>query len=142
MRLLRLWRLMHRDVRLICRALRRADRPRWLLPAVLLLLFFALDPLNLALPTLGILDELIVLPLLLRAVVKLAGQTVSRPGPMADQAARYRSINSAAASPLVQAPWAVEKSSREQASPAKHSRPSTGLASTPRASAWPGSAWL
>jgi uncharacterized membrane protein YkvA (DUF1232 family) len=73
MRLLRLWRLMHQDVRLILLALRREDRPRWLLPAVLLILFFALDPLNLALPTLGILDELIVLPLLLRAVVKLAG---------------------------------------------------------------------
>jgi uncharacterized membrane protein YkvA (DUF1232 family) len=73
MRLLRLWRVMHRDARLILLALRRADRPWWLLPAVLLILFFALDPLNLALPTLGILDELIVLPLLLRAVVKLAG---------------------------------------------------------------------
>lgn len=73
MRLLRLWRVMHRDVRLILLALRRADRPWWLLPAVVLILFFALDPLNLALPTLGILDELIVLPLLLRAVVKLAG---------------------------------------------------------------------
>jgi uncharacterized membrane protein YkvA (DUF1232 family) len=72
MRLLRLWRVMHQDVRLILLALRRVDRPWWLLPAVLLILFFALDPLNLALPTLGILDELIVLPLLLRAVVKLA----------------------------------------------------------------------
>jgi uncharacterized membrane protein YkvA (DUF1232 family) len=65
--------VMHRDARLILLALRRADRPWWLLPVVLLILFFALDPLNLALPTLGILDELIVLPLLLRAVVKLAG---------------------------------------------------------------------
>jgi len=73
MRLLRLWRLMHRDVRLILLALRRADRPWWLLPVVLLILFFALDPLNLAVPTLGILDELILLPLMLRAVVKLAG---------------------------------------------------------------------
>jgi uncharacterized membrane protein YkvA (DUF1232 family) len=68
-----LWGLMHQDVRLILRALRREDRPQWLLPVVLLILFFALDPLNLALPTLGILDELIVLPLMLRAVVILAG---------------------------------------------------------------------
>jgi uncharacterized membrane protein YkvA (DUF1232 family) len=64
---------MHQDVRFILLALRRQDRPWWLLPAALLLLFFALDPLNLALPTLGILDDLIVLPLMLRAVVKLAG---------------------------------------------------------------------
>lgn len=73
MRLFRLWRLMHRDALLILRALRRTDRPRWLLPVVLLILFFALDPLNLALPTLGVVDELIVLPLLLRSVVRLAG---------------------------------------------------------------------
>ena len=73
MRLFKLWRLMHQDVRFILLALRRQDRPWWLLPAALLILFFALDPLNLALPTLGILDDLIVLPLLLRAVVKLAG---------------------------------------------------------------------
>jgi uncharacterized membrane protein YkvA (DUF1232 family) len=71
---------MHQDIRLILLALRRADRPRWLLPAVLLILFFALDPLNLALPTLGILDDLIVLPLLLRAVVKLAGADSLPPG--------------------------------------------------------------
>lgn len=80
MRLLRLWRVMHQDVRLILLALRRVDRPWWLLPAVLLILFFALDPLNLALPTLGILDDLIVLPLLLRAVVKLAGADTLPPG--------------------------------------------------------------
>jgi hypothetical protein len=73
MRLLRLWRLMHRDAMLILGALRRADRPWWLLPVVLLILFFALDPLNLTLPMLGVVDELIVLPLLLRSVVKLAG---------------------------------------------------------------------
>ena len=70
MRLLRLWRFMRHDAVLILRALRRADRPWWLLPAVLLILFFALDPLNLALPTLGILDDLIILPLLLRLLVR------------------------------------------------------------------------
>jgi len=64
---------MHQDARLIFLALRRADRPKWLLPAVVLLLFFALDPLNLALPTLGIFDDLIMLPLLLRLLVKLSG---------------------------------------------------------------------
>jgi uncharacterized membrane protein YkvA (DUF1232 family) len=80
MRLLRLWRVMHQDIRLILLALRRADRPWWLLPVVLLILFFALDPLNLALPTLGIVDDLIVLPLLLRAVVKLAGADTLPPG--------------------------------------------------------------
>jgi uncharacterized membrane protein YkvA (DUF1232 family) len=72
MRFFRLWRLMHRDAMLILRALRRAEGPRWLLPVMIAILFFAIDPLNLALPTLGILDDLIVLPLLLRGVVRLA----------------------------------------------------------------------
>jgi uncharacterized membrane protein YkvA (DUF1232 family) len=73
MRLFKLWHLMKADVRLLWLALRREDRPRWLLPAVLVLMVFALDPANFALPTLGILDDLILLPLLLRALVKLSG---------------------------------------------------------------------
>lgn len=73
MRLFRLWRLLSRDLRLLLFALRRADRPWWLLPATLLLLIFALEPANFALPALGVLDDLIVLPLLLRALVKLSG---------------------------------------------------------------------
>jgi len=73
MRFLRLWRLVGHDVRWILLALRQPDRPRWLLPAVILILIFALDPLNFGLPTLGILDDVFILPLLLRAVVRLAG---------------------------------------------------------------------
>jgi uncharacterized membrane protein YkvA (DUF1232 family) len=77
MRVLRLWRLVGHDVQWIVAALRRPDRPWWLLPAVLAILIFAFDPLNFGLLPLGIFDDLIVLPLLLRAVVKLA--QVSRP---------------------------------------------------------------
>lgn len=73
MRLFRLWRLLSRDLRLLLLALRRADRPWWLLPATLLLLIFALEPANFALPALGILDDLVLLPLLLRVLVKLSG---------------------------------------------------------------------
>ncbi len=79
MRIFGLWRFVRHDVRLILLALRREDRPRWLLPVVLLILFFAFDPLNLALPTLGILDDFIVLPLLLRAVVRFAGMDDTAP---------------------------------------------------------------
>jgi uncharacterized membrane protein YkvA (DUF1232 family) len=81
MRLLRLWRLVGQDARLLLQALRRADRPRWLLPVLILMVVFALDPFNFALPTLGILDDLILLPLMMRAVVKLAG--ADRQGPPA-----------------------------------------------------------
>ncbi len=73
MRLIKLWRVLGRDARLLFLALRRADRPWWLLPVVILMAVFALDPFNFALPTLGILDDMIVLPLLVRAVVKLSG---------------------------------------------------------------------
>src|SRR5579872_4099644 len=48
---------------------------------------------------------------------------------------------SAAATPVIQPPCAVEKSPREQASPAKNRRLSTGAASVARQSAMPGSAY-
>jgi hypothetical protein len=73
MRILRLWRLLRHDAYLLLLASRRADRPRWLRPAVVLLLLFALEPANFAWPVLGVLDELVVLPFLLHALVKLSG---------------------------------------------------------------------
>jgi uncharacterized membrane protein YkvA (DUF1232 family) len=67
-RLFRLWQLGGRDLRLLLAMLRRSDRPRWLAPALLLLLIFALEPLNFALPVLGVVDDFLLLPLLLRAL--------------------------------------------------------------------------
>jgi uncharacterized membrane protein YkvA (DUF1232 family) len=81
MRLFKLWRLQ--DVRRLVLALRSPDRPWWLWPLALLLIIFALEPANFGLPALGILDDLILLPLLLRLVVKLSGAerlTVARSG--------------------------------------------------------------
>ena len=43
----------------------------WLLPATLALGFFALEPFNLAIPVLGVVDDLILLPLLLHGLAKL-----------------------------------------------------------------------
>jgi uncharacterized membrane protein YkvA (DUF1232 family) len=71
-RLFRLWRLSGRDLRVLWRALQQRDRPYWLLPAALLLLFFAIEPLNLAFPVLGVVDDFVLLPLLLRGLVSLA----------------------------------------------------------------------
>jgi uncharacterized membrane protein YkvA (DUF1232 family) len=70
LRLLRLWRLGANDLRLIWYALRHPERPLWLLPVAALLALYALDPANLALPLLGVIDDLLLLPLLLHAVVK------------------------------------------------------------------------
>ena len=69
-RLLRLWRLGANDLRLIWYALRHPERPFWLMPAAALLALYALDPANLALPVLGVIDDFLVLPLLLHVVVR------------------------------------------------------------------------
>ena len=80
MKLFRLWRLQ--DVRLLVSALRSPTRPAWLWPVTILLVLFAIEPANFGLPALGIVDDLILLPLVLRLVVKLSGadrlQVVSR----------------------------------------------------------------
>jgi uncharacterized membrane protein YkvA (DUF1232 family) len=75
-RLFRLWQLGRQDLRLLLAMLRRSDRPRWLAPALLLLLFFALEPLNFALPALGIVDDFVLLPLLLRALAISASHAI------------------------------------------------------------------
>jgi uncharacterized membrane protein YkvA (DUF1232 family) len=51
-------------------ALRHGSRPPWLLPAAAALGFYALEPLNFTIPLFGIVDDFIVLPLLLRCLVK------------------------------------------------------------------------
>lgn len=78
-RLLRLWRLAGTDLRMLMAALRRHDRPFWLLPASLLLAFFALEPFNFEFPLLGAVDDLVLLPLLLRGLVKLASRRWRNP---------------------------------------------------------------
>ena len=71
-RIFRLWRTSGTDLRLLWMALRHPNRPRWLLPASIALAFFALDPLNFAIPILGVVDDLFLLPLLLHALAKIA----------------------------------------------------------------------
>jgi uncharacterized membrane protein YkvA (DUF1232 family) len=71
-RLFRLWRSSGQDLRLLWTALRNPNRPRWLIPASIALAFFALEPFNFAIPFVGIIDDVFLLPLLLRALAKLA----------------------------------------------------------------------
>jgi len=56
-------------------ALRHPNRPRWLIPAMIALAFFALEPFNFAIPFLGIVDDVFVLPLLLSVLAKFATPT-------------------------------------------------------------------
>ena len=78
-RLFIFWRQGGRDLKLLWRALRHPDRPVWLVPAAVLLAFFALDPLNLAMPVLGAVDDLLLLPLALRALLSALPQHLRHP---------------------------------------------------------------
>ena len=68
-RLLLLWRVGRQDLTLLWFALRHPNRPLWLLPAAGLLALFALEPANFAFPLLGAVDDLVLLPIFLHALV-------------------------------------------------------------------------
>jgi len=70
-RLLRLWRLVAGDLRLLWFALWHRSRPIWLWPVAVILGLYALDPLNFALPFAGVIDDLVLVPLLVHLVVTL-----------------------------------------------------------------------
>jgi uncharacterized membrane protein YkvA (DUF1232 family) len=70
-RLLRLWRFTRQDLRLLWFALRHRSRPVWLWPATVVLGLYALDPANLAMPALGVVDDFVLVPLALHLLLKL-----------------------------------------------------------------------
>jgi uncharacterized membrane protein YkvA (DUF1232 family) len=74
-RIFRIWRMSRNDLRLLWQALRHPNRPAWLLPATLALGFFAFEPFNFAIPLLGVVDDLFILPLLLHALATIASLT-------------------------------------------------------------------
>lgn len=69
--LLIMWRMSRTDLRLLWFALRHRDRPVWLLPVTLILGLYAIAPFNLAVPVLGVVDDLVLLPLVLHYLLKL-----------------------------------------------------------------------
>ena len=78
-RIFRLWRLAGSDIRLLWLVLRHPNRPTWLLPATLALALFALEPSNFAIPVLGVVDDLFLLPLLLHGLAKIAVYATTLP---------------------------------------------------------------
>ena len=70
-RLLMLWRLGRRDIGLLWFALRHPARPAWLIPAAGLLGLYAIEPLNFAIPLLGLVDDLVLVPLVLHYLLTL-----------------------------------------------------------------------
>jgi uncharacterized membrane protein YkvA (DUF1232 family) len=75
-RLFRLWRMSGRDLRLLLFALSHPARPAWLLPAAILIAFYALEPFNFAIPLVGVLDDFVVLPLVLHALLLLLPEAI------------------------------------------------------------------
>jgi uncharacterized membrane protein YkvA (DUF1232 family) len=71
LRLLRLWRLGGKDLGLLWFALRHPNRPIWLWPAAIVLVLYTLDPLNFAFPVVGIVDDLVLVPLVLHLLVTM-----------------------------------------------------------------------
>ena len=69
--LLVMWRMSKADLRLLWFALKHRDRPGWLLPATIGLVLYAIEPLNIAIPVLGIVDDMVLVPLALHYLLKL-----------------------------------------------------------------------
>ncbi len=71
-RIFALWRVVaSQDLRLLWFALRHESRPVWLLPGLAVLGLFAVEPANFAIPVLGAVDELVLVPLILHSMVKM-----------------------------------------------------------------------
>jgi uncharacterized membrane protein YkvA (DUF1232 family) len=68
----RLWRMSRNDLKILWQALRHPNRPTWLLPATLALGLFTFEPFNFAIPVLGVVDDIFLLPLLLHGLAKIA----------------------------------------------------------------------
>lgn len=83
-----IWALVRGDARRLWQALKHPQSPRWLKPAVALLLLYLLSPLDLvpdAIPLLGLADDLVLLPLAVRFLLdRLPARVradIGHPGP-------------------------------------------------------------
>jgi uncharacterized membrane protein YkvA (DUF1232 family) len=68
-RLVRLWWIGRRNLGLLWLALHHPRRPPWLVPALVVLGLYCLEPLNFAIPFLGVVDDLILLPIALNLLI-------------------------------------------------------------------------
>lgn len=68
-----LWSVIRGDARLLWFALKHPLAPGWLKPAVALMLLYVLSPVDLlpdAIPVLGLVDDLVLVPLAMAFIVK------------------------------------------------------------------------
>jgi uncharacterized membrane protein YkvA (DUF1232 family) len=66
-----MWRMSKADLRLLWFALKHRDRPAWLMPVSVALVLYAIAPFNLAIPVLGAVDDMVLVPLALHYLLKL-----------------------------------------------------------------------
>ncbi len=71
LRFWRLWWIGRRNLGVLWLALHHPRRPIWLLPALAVLGLYSLEPLNFAIPFLGVVDDLILLPIALNVLIWL-----------------------------------------------------------------------
>lgn len=71
-----LWRFSKADLRTLWYALSHQDRPRWLRPVTAVMVLYALSPLNFAIPVLGVVDDLVLVPMLLHFLMTLLPQHI------------------------------------------------------------------
>ncbi len=71
-----LWRMSKADLRLLWFALKHPHRPSWLIPASIGLALYAFAPFNLVIPVLGIVDDMVLVPLILHYLLQLLPQHV------------------------------------------------------------------
>ena len=74
--LLIVWRMSKADLRLLWFAIKHGNRPVWLLPAAALLALYAISPLSYAIPIVGVVDDLVIVPLALHYLLKLLPERV------------------------------------------------------------------
>lgn len=63
--------MVRKDLHLLWFALAHPRRPFWLVPALVFLALYALDPVNFALPFVGAVDDVVVVPMLLHLLLRL-----------------------------------------------------------------------
>ena len=65
-----LLKVIKNDLLVLWYALRHPDRPVWLMPAIALVALYAIDPFNVAVPFVGIVDDGVLVPLALHLMVR------------------------------------------------------------------------
>lgn len=76
-----LYALVRQDAHTLWHALRHPARPAWLRPAVALVALYLLSPIDLipdVLPVIGIVDDLVLIPLVISWMVRLLPDAVKR----------------------------------------------------------------